>query len=122
MSNFDLKKLTGDDQWFRYWLPYCFIKIEHPNFKHVYMPVNRNYKPLGAISDEWIDYNLFSDQCVVFSKDPRTFTGIWSDINSSGYMYLYDDNAKSRADYFERLSKLFMRSAKIVAKMELPEF
>ncbi|WP_156464243.1 hypothetical protein [Afipia sp. Root123D2] len=105
--------LTGPDQWFRYWLPYQFVKIDGPR-KHTYLPVNRNYKPLGVVSKEWADYHKFHDQAVVFAKNPAEFKGIW--YNEDG-LYLYSDDPKTRLDYFERLQKLLSYSAALVCRV-----
>ena len=43
--------LSDYDHWFRYWMPYKFIQVPRTEvgnkYKHVYLPLNRNYKPLG---------------------------------------------------------------------------
>jgi hypothetical protein len=50
-------RLTGMTRFFRYWMPYTFTKLEVNKRKHVYLPLNRNYKPLGVLSLETVDYD-----------------------------------------------------------------
>jgi len=104
------RNLTGQDQWFRYWLPYQFVKLDVPGHKHVYLPVNRNYKPLGVMSEDWADYDDYLHQAVVFGADPYTYEDVWTDGEG---LYLYDDNPASRQDYFKRLELLLGRSMKL---------
>ena len=104
------ERLTKMDQWFRYWLPYSFVKLDVTNRKHVYLPVNRNYKPLGITSGEWINYEDFADQAVIFSADPHTINNVWY---SPATLHLYGDAISSRLDYFQRLERLLSRSMKL---------
>lgn len=114
-----LKGLTGMDQWFRIWLPYQFVQLEMPKHKHVYLPVNRNYKPLGVVSEEFVDYDDFLDQAVIFRSDPHEFVGVW---NNPDGLYLYDDGPESRRDYFVRLGRLADRSMMLVGVGERGAF
>src|SRR5438552_14461888 len=34
-------------QWFRYSMPYQFVRLSPSGRAHIYLPLNRNYKPLG---------------------------------------------------------------------------
>jgi len=110
MESDSAERLTMMDQWFRYWLPYSFFKLETANRDHVYLPVNRNYKPLGVTSDEWVDYENFTKQAVVFSADPHTFENVWVDQEP---LYLYGEAISSRVDYFQRLERLLSSSVKL---------
>ena len=94
-------------------MPYCFQKLEVADRAHVYLPVNRNYKPLGVTDEEWVDYDTYLPQAVVFSADPRRFDGIWLDNET---LHLYEDAVSSRVDYFARLEKLLSRVVKLYAK------
>ena len=107
-------RLTRPDQWFRYWMPYCFEKLEVGSRTHVYLPLNRNYKPLGITSMEWVDYITYLPQAVVFSADPHTFDGIWFYRDT---LHLYEDVELSRVDYFLRLERLLSRVVKLHAKL-----
>ena len=106
-----LAELTQGGHWFRFWLPYKFEKLESPKRKHVYLPLNRNYKPLGITSRDHVDYAAYMHQAVVFASDPTKFTGVWHDPKG---LWLYDDTSNSRVDYFERLSRLTDRTMKLV--------
>ena len=110
MQKDSAERLTRMDQWFRYWLPYSFVKLETTNHNHVYLPVNRNYKPLGVTSDDWVDYEDFIDQAVIFSADPHTFANVWFHRDT---LHLYEDVVSSRVDYFQRLERLLSRSVKL---------
>jgi hypothetical protein len=110
-----LARLTHGDQWFRYWMPYQFKKMPHPKRKHLFLPVNRNYKPLGITSRDHVNYESYMDQAVVFPKDPATFEGVWWDSNG---LYLYEDALESRRDYFQRLQKLLSYSVALVARVD----
>ena len=103
-------RLTRKDQWFRYWLPYSFEKLKTDKRSHVYLPVNRIYKPLGVTSDERLDYEDFIEQAVIFSADPHNFDNVWTIRNT---LHLYDETVSSREDYFERLERLMSRSVKL---------
>ena len=110
MQSSSAERLTRLDQWFRYWMPYSFFKLEVADHNHVYLPVNRNYKPLGVTSDDWVDYEDFIEQAVVFSADPHTFDEVWFHRDT---LHLYEDVITSRVDYFKRLERLLGRSVKL---------
>lgn len=63
-------------------MPYRFIKLPLAGAKHVYLPLNRNYKPLGvgAPSDldnkRKVDYLDYRNQAVIFLRDPHSFKGV----------------------------------------------
>jgi hypothetical protein len=103
-------RLTETNSWFRYHMPYTFTWIKS-KYKHTYLPLNRNYKPLGYMDARLVDYNDYIDQAIVFTRDPIEITFVWH--NRDG-MYLYSDSYESRRDYFERLERLFSYSAKII--------
>ena len=117
-------RLAAPDGWFRYWMPYCFQELS-ANRKHVYLPLNREYKPLGLTDyNNGVDYDDYIDQAVVFTTDPGAFPDVWT---RPGSLYLYNDGTASRLDYFERLERLLSRSVRLAAmtkigrsKIELP--
>lgn len=96
--------LTDDNRWFRHFLPYAFVRLEHPRRRHVFLPVNRNYKPLGIFSREWVEYATHLDDAVAFRRDPLLMTGVWTATRE--HLWLYNDNPLSRLDYFERLERV----------------
>lgn len=104
-------KIAMPDQWFRYWMPYHFVHLEDSRRRHVYLPVNRNYKPLGTTARTRVDYQDFLSQAMLFSADPATFDNVWMQRDDG--LWLYDDNPRSRVDYFARLERLMSRSIKL---------
>ena len=109
-------KLTRNDNFFKYWMPYLFQRIESDAGKHCFLPLNRIYKPLGIVSRDWVDYNSFaSTNGVIFSRDPITLKDIWIHTDpSEGRFWLYEDAQSSRTTYFSRLEKLITKSLKII--------
>lgn len=107
-------KLTDMGAWFRYWMPYTFQELSGG----VYLPLNRDYKPLGLIQRDHVEYEDFAvTHGVKFARDPRTFTDVWWDAGEP--LFLYSDNPRSREDYFIRLDRLMSRSMKITNKPAL---
>lgn len=103
-------------QWAWYWLPYHFQPLDVAGKKHVYLPLNRQYKPIGIVPySPYVKYEDYgTSHAVQFAKDPHTFKGVWID-DSRGYLYLYDDGEKTVATYFQRLAKLCTHKMKILA-------
>jgi hypothetical protein len=112
MNRRSASRLTIQERWFRYWMPYTFSQLEVMGQSHVYLPLNRNYNPLGVWSRRGapIDYRKYSDQALVFPSDPRKFEGVWYKQT----LYLYEDDPNSRLDYFERLERLMSRSVNLL--------
>jgi len=112
------RNLTASDHWFRYWMPYCYHRLEHRGRKHVWLPLNRNYKPLGITSRDHIDYDDYIDQAAAFASDPATWRGVWVDRQSaeSGKLYLYTDGPRYRVDYFSRLARVMAHQQRLMAK------
>lgn len=107
-------RLTIRNQWFRVWMPYQFIPMDVSDAKHVYLPLNRNYKPLGygtpRQTQPWVDYKDYLHQAVVFERDPHGFKGVWEDAEG---LYLYNDNSDTQATYFARIEKLMSRTVRL---------
>ena len=95
-------------------MPYCFQHLETRGRKFIYLPLNRNYKPLGQTSDKWVNYGKYIDQAVIFGSDPASFKNIWYSNNDAKQFYLYSDSSISRREYFERLGRLMSKAPKIV--------
>lgn len=107
-------ELAQSDRWFRYWMPYTFHKLDHPRLKHVYLPLNRNYKPLGITSREGVRYEDFIGQAIAFAQDPSGFKDVWDDTTPKG-LFLYADSPNTRTDYFERLGRLLSKPSRLVS-------
>jgi hypothetical protein len=107
------------DRWFRYWMPYCFQKLTDVavgRYKHVYLPLNRNYKPLGQVSRQRVRYEDYVDQAMIFSTDPTRFEAIWTAVHDDK-LWLYNDASSSRIDYFERFGRLMSQKVRLVGKV-----
>jgi hypothetical protein len=93
--------------WARFWLPYAFIKMpSDTGFRHVYLPLNRNYKPLGQLENEYVNYENFVNSFIFFKTDPKKLRGIWTGSNPS-FLHLYNDGRPDTwADYYVRLAAL----------------
>ena len=102
----DAARLTRGNHWFRTCMPYHFVHLPSDRFKHLYLPVNRNYKPLGCVERKWMDYRAYASQAVIFRGDPRKLDGVWSDPER---LYLYSDSLLSGLDYFLRYERLMSR-------------
>ncbi|MGH6977954.1 MAG: hypothetical protein ACRED4_01455 [Brevundimonas sp.] len=112
-----LLDLTKSDSWFRYWMPYAFVKLEHPKLKHVWLPLNRNYKPLGYTSSVWVEYDDYIDQAISFARDPRLLKAVWSEeIEATDTQIWLYKSTMYREDYFARLERLMGVKQQIVAK------
>lgn len=117
MNETQLQQLTQPGgHFFRYWMPYVFRKVHCKRYTRPYLPLNRNYKPLGFLDREWVDYQSYiSTLAVFFRSDPAKFDGIWWNVDEQGeHMWLYEDALDSRRDYFQRLEKLMAKSIKLV--------
>lgn len=102
-------RISDRKSFWRYHLPYVLEKVEWKGLKHVYLPVNRDYKPIGYMptltgAKSWVNYSDYSHQFIQFGTDPNTFKDVWWTP-----LALYDDGDASRVTYFERLGRLTER-------------
>lgn len=112
----DLGGVDRHPHFFRMWMPYVFQRIEFPGKKHAFLPLNRDYKPLGQLSGEHVDYDAHGlSHGVSFSRDPANFKDIWYNVHGN-MLWLYDDSIKSRIDYFARLERLMAKSVPLLGK------
>lgn len=103
--------LTDHDHWFRTNMPYAIARID----KKVWLPINRDYKPLGmAKTESHARYDQYRDKAITFSSDPTTFEGIFIS-GDADTLWLYNDGTESRRDYMERLERLLSK-AKVSTK------
>ena len=97
-------------------MPYCFHRLPGiGRYEHVYLPLNRHYKPLGQVGRKRVRYEDYAGQAVIFYKDPMTFERIWT-ATKDDKLWLYDDAAASRVDYFKRLGRLMSQKVRAVGK------
>ena len=92
-------------------LPYCFAKLKNKAYPHIWLPLNRDYKPLGVLSKEWIDYDDHIASALVFSRDPCKFNNVWQSVYSDA-CYLYNDGTNLDLEYFPRLHRLLSHAHK----------
>ena len=59
------------------------------------------------------DYEDIPKARIRFARNPKHFEGIW--FNKENGLYMYNDNPASRADYRERLGKLYSHKHVVVA-------
>lgn len=112
--------LTDTDKVLRYFLPYCIHKISSRK-GHVYLPLNREYKPIGVVSKERVDYEAFPHLFVRFARCPSKIKIDWQYkiIGNGGViekLYFYNDGLKSRGDYFEKYTTV-MDKAKLLIEV-----
>ena len=94
----------------RCFLPYCFAAMGDDMF----LPLNRNYKPIGLLNGKWVDYHQFpflfihKDEFIDF-ESLRNTPGFRSDET----YFLFKDNTSpfgykaERVKYIEHLCRLF---------------
>jgi len=118
LSRDQILDLANTDRWFRYWMPYAFARLDHPKVKHVWLPLNRNYKPLGITAGDHVDYADFIDQAIVFARDPRATKGVFypSKDPDPDMLWMYASTI-GREDYFARLEKLSGLKQKLFGKL-----
>jgi len=58
------------------------------------------------------DYDDIPKARIRFARNPRHFEGVW--FNKEDRLYMYNDNPASRADYWERLGKLYSHKHVVV--------
>jgi hypothetical protein len=113
-------KRPSDQFWFRVWMPYQFVRVRRSSPRHIYLPVNRNYVPLGVGTpvgqQDWVDYEAASSHWVEFAEDPHTFQAVW---NEPEHLYLCGDDPQSQATYFARLALLMQHQMKPVSLSSL---
>ena len=110
------RDLTGGHM-FRLWMPYCY-ELQRPiDLRHVYLPLNRDYRPLGIASGEGFHRDAYRPQAVLFWQDPHAFDEVWWSEDADR-LWLYNDLPESRADYFERLERLMSKRQMTVGNYE----
>lgn len=113
---------------FRVWMPYLIQRVTYEGVKHAYLPLNRDYKPLGMSRGEWVDYDACAlSHGVAFKRDPATFDGVWhrleersDQIVADGMLFLYSDNPDSRRDYFVRFERLMAKAMPLIQIRDFP--
>ena len=103
----------GFTQW-KHDLPYCFIKLEVPRHQ-VWLPLGRNYKPIGLRDRVWVDYDDYVEQAIEFKRNPGLLKGdIWHKPEQQDHMlWLCNDAEMTPQEYFRRLALVLMRSSPV---------
>ncbi|MBI4923008.1 MAG: hypothetical protein HY834_14785 [Devosia nanyangense] len=101
-------------------LPYCLVKLDSP--RHIWLPLNRQYKPLGVTSREWVDYDEFVSRAVAFASDPRK----WHDVflphdPGASILYLHRDGQPA-SEYFARLTRLLWYRQRSIGEFDIFQF
>lgn len=106
---------TGFSQW-KHALPYCFIKLDVPRH-NVWLPLGRNYKPIGQRSNERVKYDDYVEQAIEFKRDPGLLKGdIWhKPEQQSRMLWLCNDAPMPPQEYFRRLAIVLTRSSPVSA-------
>lgn len=90
--------------------PYCLQRQPDGS----YVTLNRKYKPLGFLGDQWINYADFPVRFKFARLPPATIRALsWNGSEEPAAIFLYSDGCapfrRSKADtvaYLERLEKL----------------
>ena len=108
--------MASTPTFFKLWMPYLYQRVEVPGRKHAFLPLNRDYVPLGMRrSAGFVRYeDAMAGHGVYFTRDPATWDGIWWNVRD-GCLWLYDDSVASRQDYFARLERLMSRRMEMLA-------
>ena len=102
------------NKWFRFWVPYNFSKLENDRFNHVYLPLNRDYRPLGVTEN--VTYQDYIAQALVFMNDPAKFKDVWVPGKP---LYLYDGSTESLLTLGERFMRLQMKVCRLYGRIPL---
>lgn len=121
MTKLQASALIGGWDWktptfFKFYMPYLYQRVNHPDRKHAYLPLNRDYAPLGFRRGEprHLNYEeLAVTHGVYFARDPATIDGVWHNVRG-GSLWLYDDDPNTRRDYFERLERLLTKQVQMI--------
>lgn len=106
-------RMKSDRGWFYYNMPYEFRKLRHPKYGEAYLPLNRDYMPLGMVNGKPVDYLDFWDWAVKFKENPANFLDVW--VPAPG-LYLFGDDPQTLVSYFSRFSRLMMKPQEMVAQ------
>jgi|ETNvirome_2_1000_1030626.scaffolds.fasta_scaffold05689_2 hypothetical protein len=97
-------------QAYRILVPYYFAEDDDDTF--LLTAFNRDYEEIPRAR-------------IRFKRNPSTFKGVWFEDESTygaPAFYMYNDNPKSRKDYWERLGKLYSHRHVVVGGHSPDEF
>lgn len=90
-------------EFYRYFLPFCLVRRTDGRW----LPLNRNYKPLGQLSAEWVDYDRHPGSIPLtqtledelsFQREPHR---IWLYAPEEGL-----ETPRQQADYWKKIQLL----------------
>jgi len=112
-GNLTDKPSPGHDPYFRIFMPYLFQQVEYLGIKNVYLPLNRDYHPIGVRSGfaDYADY--IETHAVHLPRDASSYPDIWFSARGRSF-WLYDDSSASRIDYFDRLQRLLCKGLPLI--------
>jgi hypothetical protein len=94
---------------FRWWfLPYCLQRLENGK----YVVLNRAYKPVGMVTEEWVDYEPHGVKIKIGKNQARALS--YNKSEEKERVYLYDDATnpnRSKATMDEYLRKVGLLAA-----------
>ena len=96
-------------------MPYLLKRISVAGKRHAFLPLNRDYLPIGERDENAVPYEHYMpSHGVYFARDPSKFAGIFWKIEGD-HLWLYDDSPASRVTYFSRLEMLMTQRMEMVA-------
>jgi hypothetical protein len=95
-------------------LPYCLKRL--PDGRYVVL--NREYKPLGFQTQEWIEYEQYPIAVTLKRFGPKTAARIsWKGSPDLAWIYLYDDGCYPTASAADM--QAYLKRLAILAKLEV---
>lgn len=91
-----------------YFMPYCIQRLKDGR----YIVLNRQYKPLGTFSGEWVDYDTHHSACKLKITPAAAKKIAWNGSDNLDVIHLYNDGTVPTSSpehlraYFQRLSVL----------------
>jgi len=76
--------------------PYCYFKLDI-GVEDAYLPLNRNYKPIGVGGRDWVDYGAYAKQynAYVILK-PKFIARVFVEQEEDkSHLYTYSDGSYS---------------------------
>ena len=116
MNKREMIDISDREKALRFMLPYYFHHMPELG-KHIYLPCNRDYKPIGVRGySEWVDYADYKHLMVKFSRDPRLIKGVWKE--HSWGLFMYGDLPSSRSCYYQNLAKIMSKCKVFIKESE----
>ena len=81
-------------------IPYCYVRLQNGSW----LPLDRNYKPIGVSIRTWVNYEDFAHQAVRFDCDPHTLGDGVRETEDT--VWLYSDDLRTHQTYHQRRANL----------------